>query len=81
MITNDARCTREIMCRTVMATAAFDKKKALFSSKLYLHFRKKVVKLCMLLKLGKFKKLMRNTKKVMKCGAGEEWRRSVGRIV
>ena len=64
-----------------MATAAFDKKKALFSSKLYLHFRKKVVKLCMLLKLGKFKKLMRNTKKVMKCGAGEEWRRSVGRIV
>jgi hypothetical protein len=34
MITNDARCTREIKSRTAMAKAAFNKKKALFTSKL-----------------------------------------------
>jgi len=56
MITNYARCTREMKCRTVMATAVFDKKKALFSSKFYLYIRKKVVKLCMMLKLGHFRK-------------------------
>jgi hypothetical protein len=35
-MTNDARCTREIKCRIVKATAAFNKKKKnLFSSKLH----------------------------------------------
>jgi hypothetical protein len=34
MITNDARCTREIKSRIAMAKAAFNKKKTLFSSKL-----------------------------------------------
>jgi hypothetical protein len=33
MITNDARCGREIKSRIVMAKAAFTKKKALFTSK------------------------------------------------
>jgi hypothetical protein len=56
MITNGVRHTREIKYSTVMATAAFNKKKALFSSKLYLNFRKKEVKLCMMLKLGQFRK-------------------------
>jgi len=56
MITNDVRHTREIKYSTVMATAAFNKQKALFSSKLYLNFRKKKVKLCMMLKLGQFRK-------------------------
>jgi hypothetical protein len=44
MITNDARCTREIKSRTAMAIAAFNKKKTLLTSKLYLNMRKKPVK-------------------------------------
>jgi len=34
----------------------------------------------MVLKLGYFRTEIRNTLKVFKCGAGEEWRRSVGSI-
>jgi hypothetical protein len=34
MITNEARCTREIKSRIVMAKAALNKKKTLFTSKL-----------------------------------------------
>ena len=41
-IMNDARCTREIKSRTAMAKAAFNKKKALFTSKLELNLRKKL---------------------------------------
>jgi hypothetical protein len=44
MITNDARCTREIKSRIAMAKAAFNKKKTLFTSKLDLNLRKKLVK-------------------------------------
>jgi hypothetical protein len=44
MITNDARCTREIKARIAMAKAAFNKKKTLFTSKLDLELRKKLVK-------------------------------------
>jgi hypothetical protein len=44
MITHDARCTREIKSRIVIAKAIFNKKKTLFTSKLDLHLRKKVVK-------------------------------------
>jgi hypothetical protein len=44
MITNDARCTREIKKRIAMAKSAFNKKKTLFSSKLNLELRKKLVK-------------------------------------
>jgi hypothetical protein len=40
MITNDARCIREI----AIAKTAFNKKKTLFTSKLNLNLRKKVVK-------------------------------------
>jgi hypothetical protein len=43
MITNDARCTREIKPRIVMAKAALSKKKTLFTSKLDLNLRKKPV--------------------------------------
>jgi hypothetical protein len=43
MITNDARCTREIKSRISMAKAAFNKKKNLFTSKLDLNLRKKIV--------------------------------------
>jgi hypothetical protein len=46
MITNDARCTREIKSRIAMTRAAFNKKKALFTIKLDLNLRKKLVKCC-----------------------------------
>jgi len=35
----------------------------------------------MVLKLGRFGQQIRNTWKVLKCGAGEGWRRSVGPIM
>jgi hypothetical protein len=44
MITSDARCTREIKSRIAMAKAALNKKKNLFTSKLDLNLRKKLVK-------------------------------------
>jgi hypothetical protein len=39
MITNDARCTREIKARIAMAKAAFNRKKNLYTSKLNLELR------------------------------------------
>jgi len=44
ILTNDGRCTWEIKCRVAMAKAAFNKKKALFTSTLDLELRKKLVK-------------------------------------
>jgi hypothetical protein len=44
MITNDARCTREIKYRIDMAKAAFNRKNSLFNSKLELNLRKKLAK-------------------------------------
>jgi hypothetical protein len=44
IITNDARCTRENKSRIAMAKTAFNKKKNLFTSKLELNLRKKLVK-------------------------------------
>jgi hypothetical protein len=44
MITNDARCTREIKSRIAMAKAVFNKKKNIFTSKLDLNLWKKLVK-------------------------------------
>ena len=35
----------------------------------------------MVLKLGRFGQQIRNTWKVLKCGAGEGWRKSVGPIM
>jgi hypothetical protein len=43
MITNDARCKREIKSRIVIAKAAFNKKKTPFTCKLDLNLRKKLV--------------------------------------
>jgi hypothetical protein len=43
MTTNDARCTREIKSTIAMAKAAFNKKKTVFTSKLDLNVRKKIV--------------------------------------
>ena len=44
MLTNDVRCTCEIKCRIAMAKAAFNKKRALFTSTLDLELKKKLVK-------------------------------------
>jgi hypothetical protein len=44
MITNEARCTREIKSRIVMSKAAFNRNKTLFTSKLDLYLWKKLVK-------------------------------------
>ena len=44
ILTNDGRCTCEIKSRIAMTTAAFIKKKTLFTSKLDLNLRKKLVK-------------------------------------
>ena len=41
---NDGRCTREIKSRIAMAKAPFSKKKTLFTSKLDLNLRKKLIK-------------------------------------
>jgi hypothetical protein len=43
MVTNDAKCTREIKSRIAMTKAAFNKK-TLFTSKLDINLRKKLVK-------------------------------------
>jgi len=44
MLTNYGTCTCEIKSKIVMAKAAFNKKKTLFTSKLNLNLRKKLVK-------------------------------------
>jgi hypothetical protein len=44
MLTNDGRCTCEIKSRIAMAKAAFNKKRALFTSKMDLELSKKLVK-------------------------------------
>jgi len=44
MLTNDGRCTCEIKSRIVMAKAALNKKKTLFTCTMDLYLRKKLVK-------------------------------------
>jgi len=44
MLTNDGRCTCEIKSKIAMEKAAFNKKRALFTSTLDLKLRKKLVK-------------------------------------
>jgi hypothetical protein len=47
MVTNDASFRREIKSRIAVAKAALSKEKTLFTSKLDLNLRKKLVKCCM----------------------------------
>ena len=44
MLTNNGRCTCEIECRIAISKAAFNKKRALFTSTLDLKLRKKLIK-------------------------------------
>jgi hypothetical protein len=78
MITHDGRFIREIKSRIARAKAAFNRKKTLFTSKLDLNLRKKLIKcytfgalFCMVLKRRHFGKSIRNTWEVLKCGARE----------
>ena len=65
-----------------MAKAAFNKKKNLFTSKLDLNLRKKLVK-CYVwsMALCGAETWTLQAWEVLKCGAGEGWRRSVGPIM
>ena len=75
MTTNDARCIWKNNSRTAMAKAEFNKKKTLFTRKLVLNLRAKLIKcniwsiFCMVLKIGLFRKQIRNTRKILKCSA------------
>jgi hypothetical protein len=87
LLTDYARCTREIKSGISMPKAAFNKKKTLFTSKLGLNLRKKLVK-CYIWSIAlcgaetwTLGKVDQSIWKVLKCGAGEGWRRSVGPIV
>ena len=51
MLTNDRRCTCEIISRIDMTKAAFNEKKTLFTSKLDLNLRKKLLK-CYILSMA-----------------------------
>jgi hypothetical protein len=53
MLRNDGRCTCEIKSKIVMAKAAFNKKRALFTSTLDLELRNKLVK-CYILGLASY---------------------------
>jgi hypothetical protein len=46
MVTIEAKCARKIKSRITMEKAAISKKKALFTTKLDLNLRKKLVKWC-----------------------------------
>jgi hypothetical protein len=83
-LTNDGRCTYEMKCRIAMAKAAFNKNRDLFTSTLDLELRKKLVK-CYFWSIALYGAetwtLRAVDQKVLKCGAGEGWRRSVGPIM
>jgi hypothetical protein len=87
ILTNDGKCTCEIKCRIAMAKAAFNKKRTLSTSTLNLELRKKLVK-CYVWSIALYgaetwtlRTLDQKHQEVLKCGAGEGWKRSVGLII
>ena len=87
MVTNDARCTRDIKSGIATANAEFNKKKTFFKSKLDLNSRKGLLNFSIwstLLNGVRNRTLCQVHKKylkVLKCGAVEGWRRSVEPIM
>ena len=70
VITNDVTCTREIKYRVAISKAAFKKKKNFSPANCgSIAFVR--------MKLGQYEKQIRNNTKLLKCNAGEGWRRSV----
>ena len=84
MLTNDGRCACEMKSRIAMANTAFNKKRALLTSTLDLKLRKKLVK-CYIWSIAMYGAetwtLWAADQKVLKCGAGDGWKRSVGPIM
>jgi hypothetical protein len=85
-LTNNGRCTCEIKSRIAMVKAAFNKMKDLFTSTLDLELRKKLVK-CYVWSIALYgvetwtlRAVDQKHLEILKCGAGEGWRRSVGPI-
>jgi hypothetical protein len=87
MITNDARCTREIKSRIATAKAAFNKQKSFFASKLDLNLRKKPVKCYIWIiplygaETWTLREADQKYLESFEVWCGEGWRRSVGPIV
>jgi hypothetical protein len=85
--TRDATRTPGIKSRMAMAKAAFNKMKAIFTRKLDLNLKKKLVKgyISSILLYGAenwtLRELDQKYLESLNCGAAEEWRRSVGPIV
>jgi len=87
MLKNGGRCICEIKSRIAMAKAAFNKKRALFTSTLHLRLRTKLVK-CYIWSIALYGAEIWTIRAVdqkhlenLKCGAGEGWTRSVGPIM
>ena len=87
ILTNGGRCTCEIKCRIAMAKAAYNKKRALFTSTLDLELRKKLLK-CYVWKIALYgaenwtlRAMDQKHLGVLKCGAGGGWKGSVGLIM
>jgi hypothetical protein len=83
VLTNDGRCTCEIKSRIAMAKAELNKKKTLFTNTLDLNLRKKLAK-CYNWTIAFYgaetktlRRQIRNPWKILNCGVGEGWRRSV----
>jgi len=81
ILANDGGCTCEIKCRIAMAKAAFNKKRALFTSTMDLELRKKLVK-CYIWSMAlygaetwMFWALDQKHLESLKCDAGEGWKR------
>jgi hypothetical protein len=81
MVTNNARCKREIKSMIVMAKAAFNKKKTLFTSTYSLNLRNKLVK-CYIWSTALYgaetwtlRKVDQKYLEILKCGVKEGWRK------
>ena len=88
ILTNDGRSTCEIKCRIAMAKAAFNKKRTLFTSTLDLKLRKKLLKFYIWSialygaeNLDASGSRSETPGKLLKCGAGGGWKRSIGLIM
>jgi hypothetical protein len=87
ILTNDGRCTCEIKFRIAKARAAFNKKRALFTSTMNLELRKKLVK-CYVWSIALYgaetwtlRAVDKKHPESLKCGAGKGWTRSIGLIM
>jgi hypothetical protein len=87
MLKNNGRCTCEIKFRIAMTKSAFNRKRVLFTRKMDLELRKKLVKFYFLsialygAETWTLPAVDQKNLEILKCGAGEGWRRSAGPIM